>query len=242
MSSASRSASSPASGSWSRTPSSSGARGRRSSPGRRAASCSLDSASRACSAAVRRVSAKPEPGLLGRQRGVLARLRVDRLDLARGRTAAGRPPGPARGRSPRPRRARARWPRAGRGASAYARQQRRRRSAPPNRSSASRCAAGLQQPVLVGLAVHGDQRLGDAGQRGDRHRGAADEGPGAALGGDVAGQHDPVVLDLAPGLLDRAGEPGAGRRRGRRPRPARSGRRCAPRRCRRGRRAAARAR
>ena len=30
--------------------------------------------------------------------------------------------------------------------------------------------ARLQQPVLVGLAVHGDQRLGDLGQGGDRHR------------------------------------------------------------------------
>ena len=59
MSSASRSASSPASGSWSRTPSSGGARGRGRWPGRRARRCSLDSASRACSAAVRRVSANP---------------------------------------------------------------------------------------------------------------------------------------------------------------------------------------
>ena len=32
-----------------------------------------------------------------------------------------------------------------------------------------------QQPVLVGLAVHGHQRLGDLGQLGRGHRGTTDE-------------------------------------------------------------------
>ena len=68
--------------------------------------------------------------------------------------------------------------------------------------------AGLQQPVLVGLAVHGHQGLGDLREGGHRHRGTADERPGPALGRHVAGQHDQVVLDLAADLLDGVGEPG----------------------------------
>ena len=73
--------------------------------------------------------------------------------------------------------------------------------------------SGLQEPVLVGLTVHGDQRLGDLGQYGHGHRGSAHPGPGTPLGRDVAGQHDPVLLDLSPGLLDgvvEAGQAGRG--------------------------------
>ena len=72
---------------------------------------------------------------------------------------------------------------------------------------------GLQEAVLVGLAVHGDQRLGDLGQRGHGHRGSADPGARAPLGRDVAGQHDLVVLDLAPGLLHGVAEAGQRPRR-----------------------------
>ena len=50
-------------------------------PARRERPASDDSASRAVSAAVRRVSAKPEPRLLGGERLLLAGLRVDGLDL-----------------------------------------------------------------------------------------------------------------------------------------------------------------
>ena len=82
MISASRSASSPASASWSRTPSSRRAGGRRGGQGvgLRPARwrAPRGPARRRCAAS----SAKPEPGLLGRERGVLARLRRDRLDLA----------------------------------------------------------------------------------------------------------------------------------------------------------------
>ena len=68
--------------------------------------------------------------------------------------------------------------------------------------------ARLQQPVLVGLAVDGDQRLGHLGQPGDRHRGAAHERTGPALGRDVAGQQHVVALDLAAGLVDGRGDVG----------------------------------
>ena len=59
-----------------------------------------------------------------------------------------------------------------------------------------------EQPVLVGLAVHRHQRLGEVGQPADRQRGAAGEGPRAPLGADRAAEHDPVVLDLSPDLVD----------------------------------------
>ena len=82
----------------------------------------------------------------------------------RARSAAGRPPGPARARWPRPRRARARWPRGGGGRSAYvASSAGQLRTAEPVQRLALR--PRLEQPVLVGLAVHRHQRLGDLGQR-----------------------------------------------------------------------------
>ena len=59
--------------------------------------------------------------------------------------------------------------------------------------------------MLVGLAVHGDQRLGELAQQRRRDAGTAGEGPGAALGGDLPGQQQPAVLELAAGLLDQAG-------------------------------------
>ena len=74
--------------------------------------------------------------------------------------------------------------------------------------------------------------------------GAAHEGAGAALGGDVAGQDDAVVLDLAarPRSTASARSPARSVDARRRPRPGPVGRRCGPRRCRPGRRAAGRAR
>ena len=165
MISASRSASSPASGSCSRTPSRSVPRGRGRAPARRGRPRSLESASRACSAAVRSVSANPsrassaassasspgsgstastslEPeaqqvGLAGPLAGGGDHL----VELALGGVEPGVQVGVA---SP-----------AARPAS------RRRRSGRAPRAG----RAGLQQPVLVGLAVHGDQRLGDLGER-----------------------------------------------------------------------------
>ena len=61
--------------------------------------------------------------------------------------------------------------------------------------------------MLVGLAVHGDEHRGHLGEPGDRHRRAAHERARASLGGQVAGQDDPPVLDLATGLVDGLGEP-----------------------------------
>ena len=59
----------------------------------------------------------------------------------------------------------------------------------------------LEQAVLVGLPVHGDQRLPDAGQRRCRDRGATQEPARAALGGDLAAEQQQVTLDLAAVLV-----------------------------------------
>ena len=67
---------------------------------------------------------------------------------------------------------------------------------------------GLEQPVLVGLAVHRDQGLGHLGQRGRGHGGPAHEGAGPPLAGDVAGDDHSVVLHLAAEPLDGVGERG----------------------------------
>ena len=206
MISASRSASSPASGSCSRTPVE-----QRCAPPRRRQRVGVAVLARERLAGLLGGGAQG----VGVARAAPPRPRAARPRPARGRrprsrrarTGAGRPPGRARGRWRPPRRARARWPRAGACSVGVRRQQRGHRLAA---EPVERLALGPrpEQPVLVGLAVHRDQRLGDLGQRGDRDRGAADEGPRAALGRDVAGQHDAVVLDLAAGLLDRGGEPG----------------------------------
>ena len=205
MSSASRSASSPASGSWSRTPSRAV---RAAAVVARASgwSSSLDSASRACSAAVRRVSANPSRDSSARERGVLAGLRVDRLQLLE---AEAEQVGLA-GALPGARHHLVELALAGHqaGVPLGVRGQQRGGLLAPEPVEGLALRPGLQQAVLVGLPVHGDQRLGHAGQRGDRHGGAADEGAGAALGRDVAGQHHPAVLDLSPGLLDGGREPG----------------------------------
>ena len=149
---------------------------------------------------------EPEPGLLGGERGVLAGLRVDRLQLLE---AEAEQVGLA-GALPGARHHLVELALAGHqaGVPLGVRGQQRGGllAAEPVEGLALR--PGLQQAVLVGLPVHGDQGLGHAGQRGDRHGGAADEGAGAALGRDVAGQHHPAVLDLSPDLLDGGREPG----------------------------------
>jgi hypothetical protein len=60
--------------------------------------------------------------------------------------------------------------------------------------------------VLVGLAVHGDQGVSDAGQRGGRHGGAAQEGTGPALGGHLATQQQLATLDLTTVLVGQGRE------------------------------------
>ena len=66
--------------------------------------------------------------------------------------------------------------------------------------------SGLQQPVLIRLAVYGDQRGGDFRQDRDRHRGAAGERARAAFGGHCARQHYPVFLDDTACMRDRVGK------------------------------------
>ena len=55
--------------------------------------------------------------------------------------------------------------------------------------------------MLVGLAVHGDERLADPRQRRRGHRGAAQEGARATLGGDLPAQQQLAGLDLTAVLL-----------------------------------------
>lgn len=62
---------------------------------------------------------------------------------------------------------------------------------------------GANQPQLVGLAVHGDQGLGDRSQRRNRYRRTADECPGTSFGRNGPHQQRLVVLDLSPRCVDR---------------------------------------
>jgi hypothetical protein len=64
----------------------------------------------------------------------------------------------------------------------------------------------LEQAVLVGLPVHGDQRLPDARQRGGRDRGATQEAAGATLGGDLAAEQQQVTFDLTTVLVCNRGD------------------------------------
>ena len=171
-----------------------------------------------------------QPGLVGRQLGVLARLGVDRLDLAEPEPEQVGLPSPLAGAGHdlvelalgRLEPCVQRGVRRHQGQHGLA-------AEPVQRLSLGPLA---QQPVLVGLAVHGHQRLGGVGQPGHRHRGAADPGPRPPFARDVAGQHHAAVLDLAAGVVDRRPEARRGRSRRPRPRPARCPRRCGPCRCR----------
>ena len=153
---------------------------------------------------------EPEPGLLPRQRLVLARLGADRLDLGEPEPQLVGLPGPVPGR-----RDHLGELGLGRGEAVVEvgvlREQAGDVVAAEPVQRLALCPR-LEQPVLVGLSVDGDEGFGELGEDRDRDRGAADEGPRAALGGDVAGQDDAVVLDLATGVLHRAGEV-VGRRR-----------------------------
>ena len=68
------------------------------------------------------------------------------------------------------------------------------------------------QPQLVGLAVHGEQALGELGDHADRDAAAAEEGPGPALGAHRAGEDQAaVVVGVGAGVggaLPRPGESG----------------------------------
>ena len=198
MISATRSASSPAAGSWSRTPSSSV---RAADDGRQGVGVALVGGERLAgrlggrAAGCRRgpsrcsssASAASSPGC-GRHRLDLAQAEPQQVGLA----------GPlARGRD-----------HVGELVLGVQQRRRRGRGSRPAASAVGSPAEGvegvalgarLQQAVLVGLTVHGHQRLGHLGQLGDRHRRAPDVGARAALGRDVAGEQHVVVLDLAPG-------------------------------------------
>lgn len=65
---------------------------------------------------------------------------------------------------------------------------------------------GFEQPLLVGLAVHGDEFVGEFGEHPDRHGPAAEMRPGAPLRGDGTADQQRAVLDLGPGLLGPQGD------------------------------------
>ncbi len=151
-----------------------------------------------------------EPGLLPRQRVVLARLGSDRLDLGEPEPQLVGLPGPVAGRGDHLGELGLGGGEAGVEVGVLRQQAGDVVAGEPVQRFALR--PRLEQPVLVGLSVDGDQGLGNLGQDRDRDRGAADEGPRSALGGDVAGQDDAIVLDLAAGVLHRVGEVVRGRR------------------------------
>ncbi len=72
---------------------------------------------------------------------------------------------------------------------------------------------GLEQLLLVGLPVHGNQVIGEVGEQGHRDRAAARESPGPPLARYGPGQHQGAVLvkvaarlfDLLRGLAARVG-------------------------------------
>ena len=116
-----------------------------------------------------------EPRLLGRQRLLLAALRVDGLDLLEPEPQhVGLAGAFARGAEHLAQLGLDRaQPREARLVAAEHRGQ------PGAGKGVERVALGLgpQQSVLVGLAVHRDEHLAHAGERGRGHRGAAEEGP-----------------------------------------------------------------
>ena len=158
---------------------------------------SLESASRACSAAVRSVSAKPSrvssaasatssPGS-GDDRLDLAQPEAEQVGLLGALAGGGRPP----------RRARPRSPRAGRAASAYVASS-SASGAPPNRSSASRWAAGRSSRCWSDWPCTATSGSATCGERRDRHRGAADEGARSALGRRRCGPARPASSSTSP--------------------------------------------
>jgi hypothetical protein len=66
--------------------------------------------------------------------------------------------------------------------------------------------AGLEQLLLIRLAVHGHQVVGQHLEQRHRDRMTAGEGPGSALGRDRTAEHErgTVVVEVSPGLLDLA--------------------------------------
>jgi hypothetical protein len=61
-------------------------------------------------------------------------------------------------------------------------------------------AAGLQQPLLIGLAVHGDQIVGEIDQRADRNGAATGVRTGTPLGRHHSGDDQRVVIEIAAEL------------------------------------------
>ena len=181
---------------------------------------------------------EPEPGLLGGERVVLARPGCDRLDLLEPEPEQVGLAGPlARGAEhlaqlgldgAQPREALA------------VALERRRRAGPGEGVQRVALRLGSQQPVLVGLTVHGDQRRR---RRGRARRPGTEAPPRNARERPSAETWRPSSSRPASTSPPCSSAIALERRRRRGPRPRRGPRwrRCAPRRCRRDRPAAARA-
>ena len=60
---------------------------------------------------------------------------------------------------------------------------------------------GLQQPLLVGLAVHGHEFVREFGEHAHRHGPAAEMGARAPLGGDGTADQQRTVVEFGARLL-----------------------------------------
>ena len=140
-----------------------------------------------------------QPLLLLGERGVLAGLGCDRLDLAQAEAQQVGLTGPFPGGRHHLRELPFRLEQLGVEAAVIGQQRRDRLATEGVERLALR--AGLQEPVLVGLTVDGDQRLGHTGQLGDRDRGPAHECTGPAFGRHVAGQQHAAALHLTAGCV-----------------------------------------
>ena len=153
----------------------------------------------------------PEPGVLvaqlGGPRPAAGRRASISLQAAAAAASASRARSAACGHARRP--ARARPSRSSRVQLARARPTQRPR-VPREPVEHLAVPGGCEQPPLVGLAVHGDEVLGQLGEHADRGRPAADVGARAARRTDRAGQHQHVVVELRRRRPARRGRP-AGR-------------------------------
>ena len=147
-----------------------------------------------------------QPPGLGGQGDVLARLRVDLLDLAQPETQQVDLPGPRLGRRPQP--VQLRRGRAALGVPGPVAGQHRLDRVPGEPVQQLALAVRRAEPGLLRLAVDGDQRLGHAGADRGGHLGAAQVGPRPTRRRDVPGDQQLAVLELGAGRDGRGQELG----------------------------------
>ena len=152
-----------------------------------------------------------EPVVLGPQVGVLTRLRVDAPRSRSSPSRSSRPRGPVARPASRSLAARC-GGRAARRRSRVAVAAAGARAAPAEGVERLALLRRRPQPRLVGLAVHGDEELGQLGQHPDRAAAAAHVRPRAALRRDGAGHDQASSSSSAPASAARARRRVTGRR------------------------------